>query len=120
MRSQTSARSTDGSGITRDDVRGHLVLCRAFMSRRWYTAAYERYEHVLGRDSVGAMSDPQTLPDLITIVAHGEDMMAIVLPILRRYYSGRFEDVLAEIRSQLGTVSGRSQTRRLESLFAQD
>lgn len=97
----------------REDVRGHLVLSRAFMSRGWYTAAFERYGHLFGDFPEETQADPQSLRDLIEIVGQGDDMLDVVFPMIRRYY-GR--DALPEVEAALAATDRRRETRQLSAL----
>jgi len=51
------------------DVRGHLVLARAFKNLRWMADLIARYGMALRVDSAGAKRDPRILPDLLDVVA---------------------------------------------------
>ena len=51
------------------DVRGHLVLARAFKNLRWMADLIARYEMALRVDSASAKRDPRILPDLLDVVA---------------------------------------------------
>ncbi|MFK7998175.1 MAG: serine/threonine protein kinase [Polyangiales bacterium] len=97
----------------REDVRGHLVLSRAFMSRGWYTAAFERYGHLFGDFPEETQGDPQSLRDLIEIIGKGDDMLDVVFPMLRRYY-GR--DALPEVEAAMAATERRRETRQLRAL----
>lgn len=97
----------------REDVRGHLVLSRAFMSRGWYTAAFERYGHLFGDFPDETQADPQSLRDLIEIIGKGDDMLDVVFPMLRRYY-GR--DALPEVAAAMAATDRRRETRQLRAL----
>ena len=100
----------------RDDARGHLVLCRAFMARGWYTAAEERYEHVFRLDPDTARAAPQSLRDLVVIVAKGEDMIDLVTPLIRRHYGDELEHVRAVIAETLEQSDSRRSSDRLSRL----
>ncbi len=104
------------------DIRGHLVLSRAFIARRWYTAALERYEHLLLLDANAALRDPQTLDDLIRIAGYGEDMVNSVFPLLRRHYRAtalaRAESILAETESRFARQRMQVLVRRLRAMQA--
>lgn len=97
----------------REDVRGHLVLSRAFMSRGWYTAAFERYGHLFASFPDETQADPRSLRDLIEIIGKGDDMLDVVFPMLRRYY-GR--DALPEVEAALAATDRRREIRQLSSL----
>ena len=97
----------------REDVRGHLVLSRAFMSRGWYTAAFERYGHLYGDFPEETKSDPQSLRDLIEIIGRGDDMLDVVFPMLRRHYG---TSALPEVDAALAATERRREERILESL----
>ncbi|MEM9072487.1 MAG: protein kinase [Myxococcota bacterium] len=102
-------------GYTRrnqSDLRGHLVLARAFMSRRWYTAALERYEHALRLDP-GATEDPQVLRDLIEITQNGDDMVLKVWPSIRRFY-GRA--ALPAVQDRIAATQRWNEQRPLRRL----
>ena len=96
----------------RDDVRGELVFGRAFMSRGWHTAAFERYERALRMDE-SATEDPQVLEDLLHILAHGDDMLFHVWPNIRRYYG---TDAMPVVERMLAAEESRSAQRELERL----
>lgn len=97
----------------REDVRGHLVLSRAFMSRGWYTAAFERYGHLFGDFPEETLAEPQSLRDLIKIVGSGDDMLDIVFPMIRRYYGA---DAIPEVASAIAATEVRREVRMLEAL----
>ncbi len=89
----------------RDDVRGHLVLARAYMSRGWYTAAFERYEVAL-RNYEEARTE-QVLRDLLEIIREGDDMLFAVWPNIRRFW-GR--DALPIVDEAIAAADRRARS----------
>ncbi len=96
------------------DLRGHLVLARAFMSRRWYTAALRRYAHAL-RLEPAATEDPQVLDDLITIVQRGDTMLDPAWPNFRRFYGRRALPAVEERTAAAIRWDDKRRLRRLAS-----
>lgn len=105
----------------RDDVRGHLTLSRVFMARRWYSAAFERYDYALRAD-LGATNDPQTLEDLVSIAFEGNDMVTPVFRVMRRHYEKsaleeavetRLSETTRPVLQQRGAALLRRIQRRL-------
>ena len=94
------------------DLRGHLVLARAFMSRRWYTAALERYGHALRLDPA-ATEDPQVLGDLLTIVQRGDERIDPVWPNIRRFYGA---GALPAVEARIDRSVRWDERRRLRRL----
>lgn len=99
----------------RSDMRVHIVLARAFMNRRWYTAALERYQQAMKKDMDGVRNNDSTLDDIIRISSRSEDE--------ENFYSGfvllkrlRDPNTLERIEENLESTKQWRAKLRLERL----
>lgn len=96
------------------DVRGHLVLARAYAARGWHRAVVESYGEALGVDAEGAKSDPLILGQLIDAYVNGsEPVMAMAWPLLRRHWG---PDAAAGLDAYETQALRPALRRRLRSL----
>ena len=83
------------------DVRGHLVLGRAYARRGWHRAAVEGYGEALTVDSEAARRDPQILEHLVAASIDGSEPVAeMAWPFLRRHWGARAVRGLAPFDGQ--------------------
>ncbi len=98
------------------DVRGHLVLARAYAERGWHRAVVESYEEALGVDAEGAKSDPLILGHLIDAYVNGsEPVVAMAWPLLRRHWGRNAAAALEPLEAQALRPALRQRVRSLRN-----
>ena len=95
------------------DVRGPLMLGRAYTARGWYRAAIEAYDDALDVDAEAAKRDDRILRHLIDAIVHGDDLLEKGWRVLRRHWGRDVESGLQPYEQMASSAEVRTKVQSL-------